>query len=76
MKISLCTNARQPIYATYNQQIEYINRKQIIKYVKGNVQILNSVSNIYDTGRNGNHFIKNFSHINSSELLLLNDLLS
>jgi len=70
MKMSLCTNARQPIYVTYIQQIKYLNRIQIIKYVKGNVQILNSFSNTYDTGRNVNHFIKNFSHINYSDLLL------
>jgi hypothetical protein len=76
MKISLCTNTRKPIYATHNQQIKYINRLQIIKYVKGNVQIVNSVSNVYDTGRNVNQFIKNFSHINSSELLLRKDLLA
>jgi len=46
MKISLFTNARKPIYATYNQQIKYLNCLQIIKYVKGNAQIVNSVSNI------------------------------
>lgn len=62
MKISLCANARKPIYATSNQQIKYLNPLQIIKYVTGNVQIVNSVSNICDTGTSVNHFIKNFSH--------------
>jgi hypothetical protein len=76
MKISLCTNARNPIYATYNQQIKFLNRLQIIRYIKKKLPISNSVCNLFDTGRNVNHFIKNCSPINSSELFLRKDLLS
>jgi hypothetical protein len=60
MEIRLCINARKPIYATYNQQIKYLNHLRIIKYIEGYVQIVNSVSKFYDTGINVNHFIKNF----------------